>query len=202
MQNRQREQFAALITLIALAVVGIIVNRYTLNNQERNAAALASIQEVAEVDGSRFAWQTQLAQGSAADFVALTRDGTEVRLSSFLGEVVFLNFWATNCAPCRKEMPDLQRLAEKTSGLPFRIVAVTTDKDWNDVDQMLPNGLPGVEILMDPTGGDIRRSFGTEKIPESYLIDKSGKLRLRFVSVHPWTDDRIFRFIESLANDT
>ena len=52
-----------------------------------------------------------------------------------------------------------------------------------------------------PTMHEGSKGFGTDKIPESYVIDKTGQLRMRFVNVHPWDDERIHRYLETLANE-
>ena len=171
-------------------------------NESRQAASVASIKEVANVGGSGFRWNAQLSDGEAPDFQALARGGETINLSAYKGRVVFLNFWATTCIPCRKEIPDLGKLAEKMAGLPFVILAVSTDRSWSAVDEMFPNKPKGIQIALDPSGGEIKRRFGTDKIPESYIIDKKGQLRMRFVNVHPWDDERIHRYLETIANES
>ena len=178
------------------------MSTYVVSGQARQASSIASISEVANVGGSNFAWNAQLSTGKAPAFQAMSRDGSAVELARFRGQVVFLNFWATTCIPCRKEIPDLGKLAEKMAGLPFVILAVTTDKSWADVDAMFPEKPKGIELALDPSGGEIKRLFGTDKIPESYIIDKNGQLRMRFVNVHPWDDERIHRYLETLANES
>ena len=88
-------------------------------------------------------------------------------------------------------------------GLPFTILAVSTDTDWQAVDAMFPTQEIGIEIALDPTPSTpLKARFGTDKIPESYVIDKRGRLRMRFVNAHPWDDERIHRYLEVLANES
>jgi thiol-disulfide isomerase/thioredoxin len=190
------------IVLVALGIIGFTITSYIPAGADRRSVSIASISDVAEVDGSRFPWNAQLSDGPAPNFKILNRDGQEGMLSDFRGQVVFLNFWATTCEPCRKEIPDLGKLAKKMAGLPFVILAVTTDTDWAAVDAMFPTKDLEIHIGLDPQQGPLIKSlFGTSKIPESYIIDKDGRLRMRFVNVHPWDDERLHRYLEALSNE-
>jgi peroxiredoxin len=126
-------------------------------------------------------------------------DGSTVRLSDLRGRVVFLNFWATWCPPCRKEIPDLEELAKEMKGLPFEMLAVSADQSWKDVDDFFGTKGTQMRIALD-TSLQAARSYGTELLPETYVIDQSGRVRLRFVGAQPWTDERIERYLEWLAS--
>ena len=202
------------VVLITLAVAGYTLSSYVVSGPARQASSIASISDVATVGGSNFRWNAQLSAGKAPSFAAQVRGEvirenglikgykqSPIKLEAYRGKVVFLNFWSTTCAPCLKEIPDLGKLSKNMAGLPFVILAVSTDESWSDVDAKLPNIPAGIEVALDPSGGEIKRSFGTDKIPESYVIDKAGQRRMRFVNVHPWDDERIHRYLETLANE-
>lgn len=127
------------------------------------------------------------------------RDGSTLDLADLRGRVVFVNFWATWCPPCRKEIPDLERLAEKLEGLPFEILAVGADEKWEDVDAFFGGQRTRMRLALEPTQQAARR-YGTELLPETYVVDPTGRVRLRFVGIQPWTDDRIHRYLERLAS--
>lgn len=191
------------IVLVGLSIIGYTITSYIPASADRRSVSIASITDVSEVDGARFPWNAQLSDGAAPNFTVLDRDNTEFRLSDFRGQVVFLNFWATTCEPCRKEIPDLSALSKKMAGLPFVILAVTTDTDWAAVDSMFPVKDLDIRIGLNPKNGSlVKRLYGTEKIPESYIIDKKGQLRMRFVNVHPWDDERLHRYLEALSNES
>ena len=131
------------VVIITLAVAGYTLSSYVVSGQARQASSIASISEVATVDGSAFGWNAQLSTGQAPSFTAQTRgelvrengfvrgyEPVPIQLNDYLGKVVFLNFWATTCAPCLKEIPDLGKLSENMAGLPFVILAVSTDKSY------------------------------------------------------------------------
>jgi thiol-disulfide isomerase/thioredoxin len=191
------------IVLIALSIIGFTITSYIPASADQRSVSIASITDVSEVDGGRFPWNAQLSEGAAPNFSVINRDGQSFKLSDFRGQVVFLNFWATTCEPCRKEIPDLGALSKKMAGLPFVILAVTTDTDWTAVDAMFPTKDLGIKIGMDPQNELlVKRLYGTDKIPESYIIDKKGRLRMRFVNVHPWNDERMHRYLEVLSNES
>ncbi|MCA9541758.1 MAG: TlpA family protein disulfide reductase [Myxococcales bacterium] len=145
------------------------------------------------------AFHAQVLDAPAPDITALRKDGTQVRLSDLRGKVVFVNFWATWCPPCRAEIPDLEQLAEKMKHVPFEILAVSSDDSWDDITTFLGGKESGMLIGLDPDRQAIAARYGTEKLPETYVVDRAGRLRLRFINQQPWTDERIHRYLEWLA---
>lgn len=141
----------------------------------------------------------QLIDGPAPDIEVIGRDGQPIRLSALRGKVVFVNFWATWCPPCRAEIPDLEGLAEKMRHVPFEILAVSSDESWAEIDGFFGGTTSKMLIGLDPGKEAIANGYGTEKLPETYVVDRHGNLRLRFINVQPWTDERIHRYLEWLA---
>jgi len=144
---------------------------------------------------------SELLEGPAPPLAVEQRDGSVLRLADLRGQVVFVNFWATWCAPCRQEIPDLEKLAEALDGLPFQILAVSADESWADIDGFFGAAGTRMRLARDATqtGAAI---FGTERLPETYVVDRTGRLRLRFINVQPWTDQRIHRYLEWLTTQT
>ena len=132
----------------------------------------------------------------------LPLDGAEpLGLSQLRGKVVFLNFWASYCQPCREEMPSMERLARKYADRDLVMVAVSQDED---VDQMrrfladvMPDGKLTMAIPLDP-GGATAKAYGTELLPETYIINRDGRIVARFVNKYDWNRAEIDRFIERL----
>ncbi|MSP70701.1 MAG: TlpA family protein disulfide reductase [Myxococcales bacterium] len=143
-------------------------------------------------------FDAQLIDADAPDFTVTRKDGSSLRLSELRGKVVFVNFWATWCAPCRQEIPDLEKLSESLKNVPFEIVAVSGDDSWEEITSFFGEKQTRMIVGLDKSR-TIARQFGTEKFPETYVVDRHGRLRLRFVSVQPWTDERIHRYLEWLA---
>jgi peroxiredoxin len=113
-------------------------------------------------------------QREAADFTAVDLAGKSWHLKELQGKVVLLNFWATWCPPCRKEMPDLQKLANEFAPQGLVLLAVS-DETVERVKPFLAKQGITYPVLLDD-GGKIHRDFRVEGIPKSFLFDREGKM--------------------------
>jgi len=133
----------------------------------------------------------------APPFTLPARDGKQVDLSAYRGKVVLLNFWATWCPPCRDEEPSLRHLAKVMDPSKFQLVAVSVDEaGWPAIDKFFGGKAPPYAVALDQTAR-ISQTYGTSKYPESYLIDPSGTLRLKFIGPRNWADPAIFALLDS-----
>lgn len=98
-------------------------------------------------------------------------------LSELRGQVVVLDFWATWCRPCRETIPHLNRMAEKFAGRPVVFLSVTSD-DRVTVERFLRGRPMTPWIGLDPDGR-MGRAFGVTEIPQTFVIDPYGRIRLR-----------------------
>ena len=123
-------------------------------------------------------------------------DGTRtIDLSKLRGKVVVLNLWATWCAPCVQELPSL---LEMHHDLPdVKIVAVSMDQDPEIYRNFLVKRHVDLDTVRDETGR-INALYGTAQIPETYVIDRNGMLRRKFVSAQNWTSPEILKFLKSI----
>ena len=126
-------------------------------------------------------------------------DGQPVDLDSLRGKVVFVNFWATWCAPCREEAPSLQKLYARLQPRGFEVVAVSIDPANQEkaVRSFVDEFDLEFPILADP---DQRayRSYGVTGVPETFLIDAEGRLAEKFIGPRDWSQPRFARAIERL----
>lgn len=122
--------------------------------------------------------KTVNAGDTAPDFTVTAANGSPVRLSSFSGKVVVLNFWATWCPPCVKETPVLVRLHEETKDRGLVLLAVSVDKNEAKYRAFLKRF--GVTYLTarDP-GQEVNSRYGTYRYPETYVIDKTGRVAIK-----------------------
>lgn len=109
-----------------------------------------------------------------ADFTLQDTKGKVWNLKSLKGKVVLVNFWATWCPPCRKEMPDLQALQKEFDKQGFVVLGIT-DEEQQKVKDFLSAQSYKYPILFDPNH-DAAKQFGIEGIPKSYVYDRNGKL--------------------------
>ena len=129
-------------------------------------------------------------------------------LRDLRGKVVFLNFWASWCQPCVEEMPSMERLSRKYAGRDLVMVAISQDESFEAISTFLrsrdrenkrifPPGEVTMKILLNETGS-VSRSYGTEMLPETYIINREGQIVARFVNKYDWGRDEVDRFIERL----
>lgn len=136
----------------------------------------------------------------APDFTLKTHDGQDVKLSSLRGRVVLVNFWATWCPTCAVEEPALEQLAERMAGQPFTLLAVSVDENWDLVRQHFPQGSK-MTVLLDKERR-APQAYGTEKFPESFLIDRDGKVRYFVVSERQlWGSHEVQECIAALIDE-
>ena len=116
-------------------------------------------------------------------------------LSKLRGRVVVLNLWATNCAPCIEELPSLLALQRKMPQL--AIVAVSWDENPNAYQRFLTLHHVDLLTVRDPDQR-VANLYGTVLIPETYIIDRNGILRRKFVSAQDWTSPEIVNYLSKL----
>ncbi len=109
-----------------------------------------------------------------ADFTLTDLEGKTWRLQALRGKVVLVNFWATWCPPCRKEMPDLETLYHEFKDQGFLILAIS-DEDISKVQPFIAEHHTTYPILLDP-GRKVNELFQVEGIPKSFVYDRDGKL--------------------------
>ncbi len=117
------------------------------------------------------------AQGKkASDFDLKTSDGTPVQLSKLKGKVVLLNFWATWCGPCRREIPDFLEVYNEYREKGFEIVGVSLDEEgWSVINPFVKQYKITYPIVVGD-GKLVRAYGGFEFIPTTFLIDKKGTI--------------------------
>jgi cytochrome c biogenesis protein CcmG/thiol:disulfide interchange protein DsbE len=123
-------------------------------------------------------------------------DGTRtVDLSKLRGRVVVLNLWATWCAPCIEELPSLLALQRQMPEL--AIVAVSMDQDPEVYKRFLVDHHVDLLTVRDEDQ-KVNALYGTVQIPETYIIDKQGVLRRKFIGAQVWTSPEITSYLSKM----
>ena len=123
-------------------------------------------------------------RGMAPDFDLVDKAGRHWSLAKLRGQPVLVSFWATWCPPCVEEMPSLEALARRLDGK-ATVLAISVDEDWAAIDKFFPQGT-ALTVLLDP-GRDVPSRYGTSKFPETFLIDKDGRVRHAFINKRDWS---------------
>jgi cytochrome c biogenesis protein CcmG, thiol:disulfide interchange protein DsbE len=117
-----------------------------------------------------------------------------VALNQFRGQVVVLNFWATWCPPCVEEMPSLVEMQRRMKAKGVTVVAVSIDVDENAYHQFIKQHGVNLLTVRDP-GQKTPALYGTRGWPETYIIDRSGVTRRKFIGAVDWTEPEITDFL-------
>lgn len=113
----------------------------------------------------------------APDFSAPALDGKgNVSLAQYRGKVVYLDFWASWCAPCLKAIPEIEAMRKELAGEDFQVVAVNLDQQTKKALRFLEKNPIGYPSASDPKGR-LPKQFGVDTMPTSYLIDGEGVIR-------------------------
>ena len=136
----------------------------------------------------------------APDFLLPDLAGNEVRLSDYRGRVVLLNFWATWCAPCRIEIPSMQRLYQTMDGGDFELLAVSADGTSPPVARFVRQYDVGFPVLLDH-GFAVASHFGVAVLPVSLLIDREGRVAYRIEGAREWDGPEAIAAIRGLISE-
>ncbi len=125
---------------------------------------------------------------NAPDFSLPDLQGKNQRLSAYRGKVIFLNFWATWCKPCKEEMPSMQVLWDNLKQEDFVMLAISMDRvtTTKEIPPFIENMKLTFPILTDSWGQTDKR-YKLMGVPETYIIDQNGVLREKVIGPRDWT---------------
>jgi thiol-disulfide isomerase/thioredoxin len=131
----------------------------------------------------------------AGPLLVLSRDGARRDLASRNGKGQILHFWATWCAPCREEMPELAKFVKDTKDdSRVEFLAVSVDEDWKTADSWLSRaGISGLPLALDPRG-PVAGRFGATGYPETFFVTPTGEVVQHFVGAAQWSSPELRAF--------
>jgi peroxiredoxin len=113
----------------------------------------------------------------APSFSLSSLKGDKVSLAGLAGKVVVLDFWAQWCEPCKRELPELDKLQKEYAQKGVKIITVNIDKQREHAAELVRTlGLSSLDVLLDPAGA-VAATYDLPKMPSSYLVDKKGVVR-------------------------
>ena len=135
--------------------------------------------------------------GNPAPDFTIQDGATSVTLHNLREKVVVLNFWATWCPPCIQELPSLEQLQNKFKDRGVEVVGVSVDVDGKAYQQFLKDHKVDFLTVRDPDQ-KANSLYGTFKFPETYIIDRRGILRRKFIGAVDWNEPEIVDFLSKL----
>jgi cytochrome c biogenesis protein CcmG, thiol:disulfide interchange protein DsbE len=178
------EKLRRVMVWAALALGGAILLLFALPSYRQGEASIA---------------------GKTADDFALEMEGKPRHLSDYRGKVVVLNFWASWCPPCVEEAPALNRLQRYIAPNGGTVLGFSIDEDPAAYDKFLKEFAVNFPTCRDPTVRDnkskIMSGYGTSLIPETYVIDRHGKIARKIVGPQQWDSPEMLAYFDAILRE-
>jgi peroxiredoxin len=136
---------------------------------------------------------------SAPDFTLPTLDGKEMKLSDYRGKIVFLNIWATWCAPCKEEMPSMQKLYELMRGKDFVMLTISIDEKKETVEAFMKDNNLTLPVALDQQQ-KVSPLYRITGVPETFLIDKNGMVMHHLIGPGDWINPEIVSALVNMSD--
>jgi peroxiredoxin len=176
-----RRAARVLAVVLAVAAMGAVPARGASLDELRQKAGLLALEEPTAI----------------MDFELEDLSGRKVKLSSFTGQVVLLNFWATWCGPCRAEIPSLQDIYGKLSRLGLTVVAVNLQEGKGTVASFVKSNKMTFPVLLD-ADGKVGSAYGASAIPTTYVVDRSGMALAGMQGSIEWNTQAMEAYLRAL----
>lgn len=135
---------------------------------------------------------------AAPGFTLKDLNGDTVRLEQFRGQYIVLNFWATWCPPCVKEMPSMERLQQHFKDKRFRVVAISVDKEPEQIVQPFVTRLKlTFPILLDPDG-TAAHPYGARDLPSTFVLNPDGQVIAAAKGERDWYAEAAISYLNEL----
>ncbi len=134
---------------------------------------------------------------TAPTFSVRTENGKTLTPTSFGGKLLVLNFWASWCAPCVQEVPSLDQFQKEFGPQGVIVLGVSVDKNPELYNRFREQFNVSFETSRDPEW-DLAAKYGTFQLPETYIIDQSGKVVQKVIAAQNWMDAKFLESVKKL----
>jgi cytochrome c biogenesis protein CcmG, thiol:disulfide interchange protein DsbE len=138
--------------------------------------------------------------GKTADDFPLELNNQSIHLTNLQGKVVVLNFWASWCGPCVEETPALNRLQQRIATKGGMVLAVSVDEDPDAYQKFLKE--QGVSFPAYRASWDLAHSYGSKMIPETYIIDRHGKIIRKVIGPQQWDSPDMLTYFDAILGQS
>ncbi|EIT85794.1 thiol:disulfide interchange protein [Fictibacillus macauensis ZFHKF-1] len=176
-----KKKTSLILFFVIIAVIGgaLWSVQHHTTNQEKATKDKSVVFEQVKANGS-----VGLEPGNEVpDFALPSLQGKQVKRSSLKGKRVILNFWATWCPPCQKEMPDMEKMYKKHKASSLEVIGINlrhTEKSTENVSRFIGKNNVTFPILLDEEG-KVSKQFAAVSLPTSYLIDEEGIIQKKVI---------------------
>ena len=136
----------------------------------------------------------------APDFTLTDLQGKTWTLSELKGQVVFINFWATWCAPCREEMPSMEKLYTTLPGDKFIMLALI-NRDAPSMGKSFAKKLGLTMPILNDQGNEVGLKYGLTGLPETFIVGKQGMVREKFIGPAQWDSQEAVQMMMKYINE-
>jgi peroxiredoxin len=136
----------------------------------------------------------------APDVTVKDQSGKQMKLSDLRGNLVFLNVWWTDCAPCVQEMPEMELMNHAFRDRKFKMVTVSIDTDWKPVTAFMEKYRLTMPVYLDP-GRTVYNAFHLTGTPETFLIDRNGIILKHTIGADRWASDAVMAKMDKLIKE-
>jgi len=134
------------------------------------------------------------------DFSLECLKGEKVQLRNLKGKVIFLNFWATWCGPCKEEMPSMETLHQQLKDRDFVFLTISVDYDGaKTVKKFMEKHRYSFPVLLDPTSKTLQ-PFEINRIPATIFIDRNGRMIGRVIGPRDWYSPEVLALLDRMLN--
>lgn len=139
-----------------------------------------------------------VAMVEAPHFVVKDIDGNKYSYGKPRGRWMFIHFWASWCGPCRREIPELEKLSQSELAKKMEMVVINTGESEDTIFEFLAQYAPNLHTYMD-SDGLVTESYSPRGLPATYLVNPQGKIVYQALGGLHWTQPNYYRFLESLT---